>query len=137
MSAAAWPVQKAVYARLSGDATLAGLVSGVFDEPPEDAAMPYVVVGEAVETPDDAHDRRGAEVAATVHVWSRYRGFAEALAILDAVDRLLDVPGGAARLAVDGWTKAFCRRESYQTLRDPEPGVRHVPATYRITLEEQ
>lgn len=136
MTAAAWPIQQAIYARLTGDDTLAGMAD-VHDEVPENAPHPYITVGESTEVPDDAHDRRGTDSTVTLHIWSKYRGFAEALLILDELDRLLDQRGGADPLPVDGYTRVFLTRESYQTVRDPDPDVRHVPAIYRITAEEE
>lgn len=136
MTAVAWPLQQAVYTRLSSDADLAAL-AGVYDEPPEDVPHPYVTVGESTETPMDAHDRRGVDITITLHIWSRYRGFRQALDILAALDRLMDQRGGAAALPVTGFTRVFCSRESYQTVRDPEPDVRHVTAIYRITAAEE
>jgi hypothetical protein len=38
------PVQAGLYARLTGDATLMGMVAGVHDQPPEEAALDYVVI---------------------------------------------------------------------------------------------
>lgn len=133
---ALWPAQKAVYARLSSSDSLTSR-AGVYDHVPEDADHPYVTVGEGTEVPFDAHDRRGASLTLTLHVWSRYRGYREALDILADVDRLLDQRGGADPLQVDGHRRVFTRRESYNTTTDPDPDIRHVPATYRIDLEEE
>ena len=45
MTAALWPLQQAVYARLTGHAPLMALVTGVFDEVPENQPHPYVSLG--------------------------------------------------------------------------------------------
>lgn len=140
MTAAAWPVQTAIHARLTGDTGLMGRVSGVYDHVLEDAAHPYITIGESTENPADAHDRRGAELTVTLHIWSstrNHRGFRDALRVLADVDRLLDNRGGADPLPVQGYRNVFVTRESYDTLRDPDPHIRHVPATYRIDLEEE
>lgn len=133
MSVAAWALQTAVYARLNGDATLMGLVSGVYDEVPAAVGMPYLTLGETVEIPDDAHDRQGLESTLTLHIWSRYRGFAEAVEVLAACDRLLD----RAPLTVDGFTDVSVAHEWHQTMRDPDPDVRHLPVRYRVWLTER
>lgn len=128
---AAAAVQAAVYAAASG----AGVAGGrVYDYVPEPATYPYVSVGEAIETPDNSHGEFGRSVLITVHVWSIYRGFAEALGIARQLVELLDhrplTPAGHAAVAV--------RFEQLQTLRDPDPQVRHVPVQFRvITRQEQ
>ncbi|MGW2547493.1 DUF3168 domain-containing protein, partial [Kitasatospora sp. NPDC001574] len=76
MSAAApmGPLQAALYTALTADEQLTAMVTGVFDYVPEDTAYPYVVLGEAIETPHNTHDRYGRQTAITLHVWSQYRG---------------------------------------------------------------
>ncbi len=49
MAQAAWEVQKSLYALLSGDPTLAGMVSGVYDFVPVEADFPLVVIGRTKE----------------------------------------------------------------------------------------
>lgn len=104
-------VQAAVHSRLWADATLLGLTgthateagkARVYDEPPENAALPYVVIGDAVENHDN---RMGGKVGRVVdffvHVWSDYRGNKEAQDIESRVDALLD---NYTDLSVSGYT---------------------------------
>lgn len=132
MTTAAWQIQTAIYGRLIGDEDLMGLVSGVYDEPPAPAAHPYVTIGDVTEVPDDAHDRQGVEATATLHIWSKYRGYHEAAVILRNVDRLLD----RQPLPLDGFQKVSVANESHQFMRDPDPDVRHVTVQFRIWAEE-
>jgi hypothetical protein len=69
------PIQQALYERLTDDAELMGLVSGVFDHVPEGTQRPYVVVGEATSIPDNRHGGFGRQSTATLHIWTRERGF--------------------------------------------------------------
>lgn len=133
MSVADWVVQTAIYDKLTADATLTGIVSGIFDQVPEDVPYPYVAIGDATEVPEDAHDRQGLAVTVTLHIWSRYRGYAEAAAILKEVDRILD----RKPLTVDGFHTVTVAHEFHQSLRDPDPQIRHIPVRYRIRLEEE
>lgn len=133
MTTAKWETQTAVYARLTADATLAGLVAGVFDEVPESTVMPYVVLGEATEESQDSHDRQGLEVTLTLHIWSRYRGYDEAAGILRELDRLLD----RVSLTVDGFTAVSIAQQMNQFMRDPNPEIRHVTVQYRVWLTEE
>lgn len=127
-------IQAAIYARLTGDATLTGLVTGVFDDVPEKQAHPYVVLGEAIETPRNWHGGFGREVVETLHVWSRSRGFSQGLAIAQRITTLLDhqpmtLAGGHLVVSV--------RHELTQTLRDPDPEIRHLPVRFRLTTEQE
>lgn len=131
MTTAAWPLQQALYARLSGDPALTAL-AGVYDEVPENAGYPRVVIGETVETPDEEHGRGGLRVLHTLHIWSTYEGFAQALAVLAEVNRLLH----RQPLAVAGFTDVSVAHDYTATMRDPDPDIRHVPVRYRVWLAE-
>lgn len=132
MSTALLEIQKAVYAKLTGDATLMSKVTGVFDAVPQNQAFPYIVIGDATEVPwDHMGGKRGHETTMALHIWSRYNGFAEALGILADVNRLLD----RAALAVTGFATVQCAYEWSTTLRDPDGITRHVPVRYRLLVE--
>jgi hypothetical protein len=128
-----WPVQVAMYARASADPGLSGRVTGVFDHVPEGQAFPYLVVGEATATPRGAHDRFGARATVTLHIWSAYHGFAEALAIADDLLRLFD----HQPLTVDGHDTVYVHHEQTVTLRDPDADLRHVAVRFAIETEHQ
>lgn len=83
-------VQQAVYAVLVADAGLAALVGPrLHDRRPEGSGFPHVVVGEASCFPDGSATRSGQAHVLTLHVWSRYRGQAEAKRILGALSAAL------------------------------------------------
>lgn len=118
------PVQAGIYSVLTGDAQLTALVGvdGVLDDVPEPKPYPYVVIGEAVETPDNVHGAFGSRVAATLHVWSEHRGYSEALDIAGHLMRLLDHQD----VPIPDRGLIACRHEQTITMRDPDPDVRHV-----------
>jgi hypothetical protein len=104
-------VQAAVFTLLSADATLRGLtgthpdnvlLARVYDEPPEGAAFPYVVIGNVVER---ANNRMGGKVGRTldlfVEAWSEVRHWNEVNGLTSRVDDLLD---NVLTLAVTGYT---------------------------------
>lgn len=130
---AALPVRDAVLAALTQDEALMALVEGVKDFVPENQAYPYIHLGESVETPANAHDRFGAEVLQTLHIWSQYRGYAQALTIAARVLQVLD----HRPLTIEGHVWTWTRFVSQQTLTDPEPPgtIRHVPMSFRIGTE--
>lgn len=130
MATALYPLQAAVYGKLAASSALLALVSGVYDEVPEPAPYPYVSIGSITEFPDDAHDAQGLEATIVLHVWSKAPGFAESYAIFAALDAALD----RASLTVAGFQDVTIKHVQHQAMKDPEPGVRHINAEYRVTL---
>lgn len=79
-------LQKAIYARLAGDADLAALVATrIYDNVPGDAGFPYLAMG-GNETRDWPG---GAEHRLTFHAFSRGGGRAEVKCIMGAVNAAL------------------------------------------------
>lgn len=85
-------VQGAIISLLRGDAALLAMVgvmrgaeatpaSTVYDFVPEQVPYPFVVVGEAIETPDNRHGGFGRQTVPTLHVWDQYRGYTRVLRI--------------------------------------------------------
>lgn len=134
MSVSAQPAfQQAVYKCLTDDATLSGLITGVFDEVTTEARPPYLVLADIMENSSDAHDRSGIDLAFTVDIWSTYRGYYEAATINKEVVRLLHRPNNA--LVVPGFQKVSIHNESHQFVRDPDPDLRRCITRYRAWLE--
>ena len=127
-----WAIQVAIRDALLADPTIDGLVTGVFDYVPEGTAEPYITVGEAIETPDNTHSGFGHQSVATLHIWTRQRGHAQGLQILEAVKRVLD----HQRVTIADRHLVSVRFEFSQTLRDPNPEIRHIPARFRVTTQE-
>ncbi|MGA5669016.1 DUF3168 domain-containing protein [Streptomyces pseudogriseolus] len=130
MTSALWPLQRAVYAKLTGHQPLMALVSGVYDEVPENVAHPYVSIGSITEDVDDAHNARGLEAMVVLHVWSKYRGYREASEILTVLDAVLD----RKPLDVDGFTDVSIAHRQHNAMRDPDPDIRHINVSYRVWL---
>ncbi len=125
-------LQKAVYSKLSGDAALMAKVTGVFDSVPDSQAFPYITIGEATEVPFSAFSSVGKESTLTLHIWSRYSGFKEALDVLKRVNELLD----GATLTITGYALVDMSLEMSETLRDPDGVTRHVAARFRCLARE-
>ncbi|MDQ1037272.1 hypothetical protein QFZ75_003688 [Streptomyces sp. V3I8] len=130
MTSGLWPLQQAVYGKLTGHAPLMALVRGVYDEVPEAVAHPYVSIGSITENVDDAHNQRGLSASVVLHIWSKYRGFKEAAGILVQLDAALDrVP-----LAVAGFKDISIAHDQHTQVRDPDPDIRHINVSYRVWL---
>lgn len=104
-------VQRAVVARLRGDAALALLVGDrVHDHAPEDAPMPYVSLGaQSAEPVGDAACLDGEDIAIQIDIWSRQPGRIEAGRIMDRVARLLNevaLPLAAPHHPATAWVEA-------------------------------
>lgn len=127
------PIQRAVFARLSGDVELKNAKARIYDHVPENAARPYVVIGEAVDTPDNCHNAYGSQTVITLHVWSDYRGFAQALLIEDRIVALLD----HQPLTADGHTIDAVWHEQTTPLRDPDPRIRHIVLRFRVITQQR
>ncbi|WOF73366.1 DUF3168 domain-containing protein [Parvibaculaceae bacterium PLY_AMNH_Bact1] len=87
---ASWELQKAIHAGLVADAGLSSLVGDrVFDRPPQDAAFPFVTLGDTDVEPDGAGSEGAAIHRLALSVWSRTRGRRETKEIMSAIDGVL------------------------------------------------
>lgn len=123
------PIQRALFELLDAELSVPVMDFALEDEP-----YPYVMIGEATEVPDNAHDRYGSDTTHTLHIWTEFEGWSQGLEIEAEIRRLLDHRKEA--LAVDGFWVVTIRREMIRTLRDPNPRLRHVPVTYRVITEQ-
>lgn len=120
-------LQAAIYTRLSG---YAGMPT-VYDDVPENAAYPYIAIGEDTFVPWDTDDSVGTECTITLHVWSTARGKREAKAILglmyDALHRY--------NLQVEGYEMLTLEFDFADVILDADGLTRHGVARYRTFLE--
>ena len=134
MSTAGWPLQKAIFAALSTDATLATLIGSpprVYDDPPQMTELPYVQIGEGTESDWSTSTDTGAEHQLTIHVWSRSGGRMEARRILSAIYGVLhDGP-----LALDENRLINLRFLLSQVWRENDGETYHGMARFRAVTE--
>lgn len=109
---------------------------GVYDNVPERTTKPYVTIGEVFGTPDNWHGGFGWNVVATIHVWTKSRGFKSAIDIANEIIALLDHQKSALTLPAT-WSLVSIRFEQIQTLRDPDPEIRHVPVQFRLVIHQE
>jgi hypothetical protein len=126
------PLHAAIVAQLRATESLVDLVGGsIFDAPPQNAARPYVSLGEPQVVPDKADCVDGARTAYPIHGWA------------DGPDSVLIKQIGAALLAaideaaliVEGHRVISCEFEQVQYLNDPDPLTRHVVVIPNILTE--
>lgn len=131
------PVQVALYERLTRDAELMSLVTGVYDQVPEGVARPYVRIGDHVSTADNDLTSYGRQILSTVHVWTEARGNAPGQQIANRIVELLDHQAAALSELVDGHRVVSIRHEYDQALPDPNPQIRHHVIRFRITTAQE
>lgn len=114
-------LQKAVIARLRGDAGLTALLGGphVHDHVPRAASPPYVALARLESRDLSSSGVAGAEHRFTLHVWPEAQGRAGAHAIAAAIEAALSAPltlEGAAlvNLAAAGWDTARIDKDHYR-----------------------
>lgn len=118
MSSASWVLQQAIYAALSADSTLCGLIGSpprLYDAVPRSVVFPYLVLAEDVETAWDSASDSGSLHKVVLHAFSRGSGRKEIKLITVALCAAL--PASALTLSghhLVNWsfTEADFRRES-------------------------
>lgn len=138
------PLQKVLFARLNGDATLAALLGSsvsdvrIVDQPREGMPYPYVRIGDHLSIPDNDHTSFGREVTETLHVWTKKRGNASGQDIAARIVVLLDhqTETLSALLAVEGHKVVTIRAEFDQALTDPDPEIRHHVLRFRVATAQ-
>jgi hypothetical protein len=116
-TAASAALRAAVHAALTGDAALVAALGGpkIYDEPPREAAFPYVTLGETRVADFSAGSEPGLEHQLTLHAWSRQGDHREAHVIAGVLLQALDdAPLALAghRLVNFRFSTADVRRES-------------------------
>jgi hypothetical protein len=117
MPAAHVALRAVIHDALVADTALAAALGGakIYDEPPRDAAFPYVTLGDARVSDASADDGPTQEHQLTLHAWSRQGGHKQAHVITGALLTALDdaplAPSGH-RLVNLRFTIADIRREA-------------------------
>ena len=125
-------LQKAIYAALTGDATIMAKVTGVYDSVPQSQNFPFVVIGEADFDPFDSHTQDGFEGIVTVHTWARGHGRAQVLDLQDDLYRIIH----KNYFSLTGYRVIVNRFQFQQTLVDPDGVTYHGITRFRIMMGE-
>lgn len=126
-------LQKTIYNTLSGDVALTALVSGVFDDVPEDTAYPFVRIGEETITDNSTKDLQGQVMTITIHAFSEYRGKREVKQIMDAIyDAMHDND-----MIVSGANLVNFRFEFMDIVTESDGITRHGVMRFRAVIYDQ
>lgn len=130
---ALWPLQVSLFQRLTNDANVMNLVTGVFDAVPANQAYPYVVIGEPVSDPWDTKTTTGERIALVVHVWSQHMGKKESYDILNAC-----LQATSSRLSIEGGFSIVLQERTNMTVFDDIDGItRHGVLRLRFTINNK
>src|SRR5947207_15725984 len=90
---AAWALQQAVFAALSGNENIKDIVDDpprIYDTVPRGAGFPYIVIGDDRQSNLSTATDKASEHQLSVHVYSRAAGRKEARVAAEAVVAALD-----------------------------------------------
>lgn len=125
------PLQQAIYDTLTGDATLMGMVTGIYDRPPQGSAFPYITLGDTDVADWSTKTTAGTEHRSTLHAWSREGGRAQAAAIMERLHTLLH----QGTMIVPGQSMVSCRFLSSSLVLENDGWTYHGAVHFRARLE--
>jgi len=105
----------------------------VYDENPEDAPFPYIVMGEIMARDWSDKSADGTEVYSTIHIWSQYHGRKEAGEMADALVYAFSL--GPLNLSPN-FRAALDRMDSYNLMVDIDGVTRHGILKFKYLIEE-
>jgi hypothetical protein len=108
------------------------LKDGIYDGVPNSAKYPYINIGDLIETPFNTFGRSGRRVTITLHVWSQYSGYKEALTIYGRINELVD----GQEFTLNGHTFILSRFEQAEPMLDADGITRHIPIQYEVISQE-
>jgi hypothetical protein len=125
-------LRAAVHAALTADPALVAALGGpkIYDEPPREAAFPYVTLGE-MRIADFSAGEPALEHQLTLHVWSRQGGQREAHVIAGALLQALD----DAPLALAGHRLVNFRFGTADVRREADGRTYHALVRFRAVTE--
>ena len=128
---ALWALQSAVYTRLSNDAELMQVVTGIHDAVAEDLIFPYVTIGSPTALNIETRSSFSEEIAVTIHCWSIYDGKRQVFDILNAIHRAI-----GKGLSFDGsFSLLKVSRPDLQVIDDLDPRIKHGMARFTFTIK--
>lgn len=130
MSIGQFPFQQAIFSALNVSAVTSDLSCGVFDDVPQNASYPYIVLGEETAIDFSVKDIQGGEFTVNIHVWSQYKGSKETKQIMDKIHDLLH----NINLTVTGFNLINLRFEFSDIMRDPDGITRHGVMRFRAII---
>jgi hypothetical protein len=133
MPSAGWALQQSIFATLTADAPLLGLLGAarIYDDVPRGAGLPYVTFGHSLERDWSTASEDGLEHVVTLHVWTGAGGKKNARAIMQAMREALHDQA----LSLDGHRLVNLRHEFSEARREPDGDLVRGISRYRAITE--
>ena len=122
-----------VFDLLDGDATLGALVNAIHDNAPDEAPLPYVVIGDDSMNDFGGHTFDGFEGPVTIHVWTEGEGRKVNKDILNRIYEILH----NIDIAIPGFKTIVFRCILSEVLLDPDNRTYHGVQRYNLTVTEE
>jgi hypothetical protein len=129
-------IQTAVQSRLTGDSTLMGMITGVFEEPIEGQALPYISYGQHVDGPYYTFGKVGHEGYFLLDIWSNASNKDECYHILAEIRRLLVTTPTNAPLALPDYGPCNFIYEWSTIFKEEEFAIWHMPVRFMTRTVE-
>ena len=131
MSMHSWKLQQAIYTALYQRVIDSdGIYAAIYDDVPEGAAYPFVVIGEETTANNGTKTIDGIEHTLTIHVWSQYRGRKQIKELMQSVYDLLH----NTDITVSGASLVNIRQEFSTTLAENDGITRHGVMRFRAVV---
>lgn len=127
MSDGSWELQQAIYSALVGGSPPAVSVS-VYSSAPQNAAVPYVEIGESDTVDADVQCRGGLEETISLHVWTKFGSQQQAKGIMSDIRSALH----AKNLNVAGRSYAYATITGSRLFPDANDSSLHGVLTLRV-----
>lgn len=133
MSTSTAALRAAIHDALVSDGALISMLGGpkIYDEPPANAAFPYVTLGEARVSDFSAGEERLEEHQLTLHAWSRQGGHKQAHLVAGALLQALD----DAPLSPQGHQLVNLRFSLADIRRESDGRTHHALVRFRAVTE--
>lgn len=133
MTSAAIELQKAVLSALAGDAALTAAMGGarIHDHAPANVAFPYLTFGRSTVYDWSTDTELGNEHIFTIHVWSKEKGKAQTLRLMELAHAALH----DRELALSGYHLVNLREEFREARYNDDHAVYHGIMRFRAVTE--
>lgn len=133
MASPSYELQVAIVTRLRATPAVSDLVgTRIYDQVPDGAIFPYITIGPADETSDNADCIDAFELSIDVDVWSRDLGFKESKEISNAVRKALKSPD----LELLTNALVFFNHRQTRSFRDEDGLTSHAVMTFEGIAEQ-
>lgn len=127
-------LQKAIYSKLTGDATVSGLVTGVYADVQQpldagsDSAFPFITIGQDNLSSWDSKTFFGTEAVCQIDIWSRSNNFVQAKEIGSAIVNALHHQS----LTIADASHVMTVQESSVYTKDPDGHTKRGMLMFRV-----